>query len=67
MTQTFDEFVLGDVLLTPFVLYAAAALLILLVCRLVVMIGGINRRVSIPPIGLLCLYVVLLAILTTAI
>ncbi|MCJ2124952.1 DUF1656 domain-containing protein [Methylobacterium sp. J-077] len=63
MSQTFTELVVGGVLISPFVTYAAAALVLFLMLRPVLAWIGFERLFSAPPLALLSLYVVILAFL----
>ncbi|MGU3665782.1 DUF1656 domain-containing protein [Methylobacterium sp. A49B] len=63
MSQTFPELVVGGVLISPFVTYAAAALALFLMLRPVLARIGFERLFSAPPVALLSLYVVILAFL----
>jgi hypothetical protein len=64
MTQTYREFVIGGVLVTPIVSYAAAALLLFLLLRPLLHLVGFSRFFSNPPVAELSLYVSILGLLT---
>ena len=59
----FPELVIGGVLVAPFVLYAAAAFALLMLLRPVLRLVRFERVVSNPPLAMMSLYVVLLALL----
>ncbi|MDP4025933.1 DUF1656 domain-containing protein [Methylobacterium sp. NEAU 140] len=63
MSGTFHELVLGGVLVSPFVTYVAAALAVFLLLRPVLARVGFEDLFSAPPVALLSLYVVILALL----
>lgn len=63
MTHTFHELVVGGVLMSPFVAHAALALVLFLLMRPVLARIGFERLFSAPPLALLSLYVVILALL----
>lgn len=63
MNQTFPELVVGGVLISPFVAYAAGALALLLLLRPVLARVGFEGMFSAPPVALLSLYVVILSLL----
>jgi hypothetical protein len=63
VSQTFSELVVGGVLISPFVTYLAAALALFLLLRPVLARAGFEGLFSAPPVALLSLYVVLLALL----
>lgn len=63
MTQTFPELTIGGVLMAPFVLYAAAALVIYLVLRPFLYLISFDQLFSNPPVAQLSLYVLILALL----
>jgi hypothetical protein len=63
MSQTFRELVVGGVLITPFVTYVVAATILFLLLRPVLARIGFEGIFSAPPVALLSLYVVILAIL----
>jgi hypothetical protein len=64
MTQTYQELVIGGVLVAPIVSYAAATIVILLVLRPVLHIIGFSRLFSNPPIAELSLYIAIFGLLT---
>jgi hypothetical protein len=63
MTQGFQELVVGDVLVAPFVTQAGIALAMVLLLRPVLSRFGFDRLFSAPAAALLCLYVVIVAVL----
>lgn len=63
MRPDFPEFVAGGVLLAPFVSYAAAAFIILLLLRPVLRRLRFERAFSNPPVAMVALFVVILATL----
>lgn len=63
MTNSFHEFVIGGVLIAPFLTYAVAALAIILVLRPMLHLIGLARMFSHVSIAELSLYVVLLGTL----
>lgn len=63
MSQTFHELVVGGVLISPFVTYAAAALALFLLLRPILARTGFERAFAAPPVALVALYVAILAIL----
>ena len=63
MMHTFPELVIGGVLVAPFVTYAVAAAILFAVMRPVLRLVGVERLFANPPLALLGLYVVILAIL----
>jgi hypothetical protein len=63
MMRTFPELVIGGVLIAPFVLYCAAALVIYLVIRPVLFLIDFDHLFSNPPVAQLSLYVLILACL----
>jgi len=63
MMQSFDDLVLGDVLIAPFVTYAAVAFVVMLLLRPVLAKAGFDLLFSAPPIAMLRLYVLVLALL----
>lgn len=63
MNQTYPELVVGGVLISPFVTYAAAALGLFLLLRPVLARIGFEGLFSAPPVALLSLYVMILAFL----
>jgi hypothetical protein len=63
MAQTFHEWVIGDVLVSPFIAYAMAALLIMLLIRPFLRVVGFSRFFSHATIAELSLYVTVLGLL----
>ena len=63
MTHTFRELVVGGVLLAPFVTYAVAALVIVLIIRPVLHFAGFANMFSHTSIAELSLYVAILGLL----
>jgi membrane associated rhomboid family serine protease len=63
MMHTFPELVLDGVLVSPFVLYAGAALAIFAVLRPLLYLVSFERAFSNPPAAELSLYVAILALL----
>lgn len=63
VTGTFHELVIGGVLISPFVTYAVAALVLVLLIRPVLARAGFEDAFAAPPMVLLALYIVILAIL----
>lgn len=61
MTTGFPELVLGDVLMAPFVTYAAAALLAFLVIRPFLYLLAFDRVFANPAAAQVCVYVIILA------
>ena len=61
--STFPELVIGDVLVAPFVIFAGAALAILVTLRPFLRLVPFNRIFSSPPIAELSLYVLILTAL----
>jgi hypothetical protein len=64
MTHPFSELVIGGVFLAPFVAYAVAALVIVLVLRPILHRARVREMFSHPSIAALSLYVVILGLLT---
>lgn len=64
MTHRFSELVIGGVLVAPFLSYAVAALLILLVLRPLLAAIGFSRLFSHPSVAEISLYVTILGVLT---
>ena len=64
MTHAFSELVVGGVLIAPFVTYAVAALVLLLVLRPLLYAIGFAKLFSHPSIAELSLYVTILGLLT---
>lgn len=63
MNQTFHELVVGGVLISPFVTYAAGALVLFLSMRPLLARVGFERLFSAPPVAMASLYVVILTLL----
>ena len=63
MTHTFRELVVGGVLLAPFVTYAVAALVIVLITRPVLRLTGFAKMFSHASIAELSVYVTILGLL----
>jgi hypothetical protein len=63
MTQSFNDLVVGDVLVAPFVIQAACAALIVFLLRPVLSRLGFDRIFSAPPVAMLCLYILIVALL----
>jgi Protein of unknown function (DUF1656) len=63
MMHSFPELTIGGVLFTPFVIYAGAALAIFAVLRPLLHLLAFDRAFSNPPIAVLSLYVLILALL----
>ena len=63
MMQTFPELVIGGVLVAPFVLYAALALVVFLLLRPLLRLVAFDRYFANPPVAQLSLYVLILAAL----
>jgi hypothetical protein len=63
MTHGFPELVIGDVLVAPFVTYAIAALLLVILFRPVLQLIKFETRFNNPALALLCVYVTTLAAL----
>ena len=66
MTHSFSELVIGDVFLAPFVVYAVAALAILIVLRPILHLCGFDKLFSNAGLAELSLYVTILGLLTVA-
>jgi hypothetical protein len=64
MTHPFSELVVGGVLLAPFVTYAVAALVVILILRPILHLTGFAKLFSHPSIAELSLYVTILGLLT---
>jgi hypothetical protein len=60
----FSELVIGGVFLAPFVTYAVASLVIVLVLQPMLRMGRLSEMFSHPSIAALGLYVVILGLLT---
>ena len=63
MRSGFAELILGGTLVAPFLTYALVALLLLLLLRPLLRLVGFESMFSNPPLVLLCLYVILVALL----
>jgi hypothetical protein len=63
MTHTFYELVVGGVLVAPFLSYAVAALIVIVVIRPVLHLVGFSRIFSHPSVAELSLYVTVLGLL----
>lgn len=63
MMQTFPDIVIGGVLVAPFVLYAAVALIVVLLFRPLLALVAFDRLFANPPVVQLSLYVLILAAL----
>ena len=63
MTHTFRELVVGGVLVAPFVTYAVAALVVVLISRPVLRFTGFAKMFSHASIAELSLYVTILGLL----
>jgi Protein of unknown function (DUF1656) len=63
MTHDFPELVFGGVLIAPFVIYAAVALVVCLLLRPVLRLVRFESIFSNPPAALLCVYVMILTVL----
>jgi Protein of unknown function (DUF1656) len=59
----FPELVIGDVLVAPFVIFAAGALAILIMLRPFLRLVPLNRIFGSPPVAELSLYVLILTAL----
>ena len=59
----FPELVIGGTLTAPFLTYALVALLLLLLLRPLLRLVGFESLFANPPLVLVCLYVILVAIL----
>ena len=64
MMHSFSELVIGDVFLAPFIAYAAAALVIVLVLRPILRLVRFQEVFSHPSVAALSLYVAILGLLT---
>lgn len=64
MTNVFDEFVVGGILIAPIVSYALVALILILAVRPVLHLAGFSRLFSNPAIAELSLYVSILGLVT---
>jgi Protein of unknown function (DUF1656) len=63
MTHSFPELTIGGVLVTPFVMYAGAAIAIFALLRPFLRLVAFDRAFSNPPVAELSLYVLILALL----
>ena len=63
MTHVFSEVVIGGVLVSPFISYAAIALAVLLALRPMLRVSRFDELFSLPSAAALSLYVVILALL----
>ena len=63
MMHTFPELTFGGVLIAPFVLYSAAALVIYLLLRPFLYLINFAHLFSNPPMAQLCVYVLILTTL----
>ena len=63
MMQRFPELTVGGVLVAPFVLYAAVALVLFLLIRPLLTLVAFDRVFANPPVAQLSLYVLILAVL----
>ena len=63
MTHRFYELVIGGVLVAPFLSYAVAALIVIVVIRPVLHLVGFSRIFSHPSVAELSLYVTVLGLL----
>ena len=63
MIGSFHELVIGGVLISPFVAYAAAALVLFVLVRPVLRLMRFENAFSNPPAALVCVYVGILAVL----
>ena len=64
MTHAFSELVVGGVLLAPFIIYAALALVMFLILRPILHGIGFAKLFSHPSTAELSLYVMILGLLT---
>jgi len=64
--HSFSELVVGDVFVAPFVVYAVAALAILLALRPILRQCGFDKLFTNPGLAELSLYVTILGLLTVA-
>jgi hypothetical protein len=63
MIHDFSELIVGGVLIAPFIIYAAVALVLFLVLRPVLRLVRFESLFTNPPVALLCVYVAALAVL----
>jgi hypothetical protein len=63
MIHDFPELIVGGVLMAPFVIYAAVALVLFLLLRPVLRLVRFENLFTNPPVALLCVYVAVLAVL----
>lgn len=61
MIHPFPELVVGGVLIAPFVAYAAAALVLVLLLRPLLVLVRFESAFSNPPLAILCVYFLVLA------
>lgn len=61
MTHSYFDLVIGGVLIAPFVTYAVASLIVLLLLRPLLVLVGFESAFSNPPLALLCVYLLVLA------
>ena len=64
MMHSFSELVIGDVFLAPFIAYASAALVIVVVLRPILRFVRFQEMFSHPSVATLSLYVAILGLLT---
>jgi hypothetical protein len=64
MTNTYRELVIGGVLVTPIVSYAATALLVFLLLRPLLHLVGFSGFFSNPSVAQLSLYILIFGLLT---
>ena len=64
--HSFSELVIGDVFVAPFIRYAMAALVVMLVLRPILRLCRFEKLFSHPAIAELSLYVMILGVLTVA-
>ena len=64
--HSFSEFIVGDVLVAPFIVYALTALAIFLALRPILRVCGFDKLFSNPGLAELSLYVTILGLLTVA-
>jgi hypothetical protein len=63
MMQSFHDLVLGDVLISPIVTYSAIGMVIVRLLRPLLARVAFDRIFSMPPVVMLCLYVLVIALL----
>lgn len=61
MSHTYYDLVIGGVLIAPFVTYAVASLVALLLLRPLLVLVRFEDAFSNPPLALLCVYLLVLA------